>query len=189
MSKVTTIIEHAERDAASGAQYYWAPFMMAGGISKWMENEISADAIGKSADAAICCFDYPLMLCIRYGYINVAAMDKIYGDLIKAGQNTSSGALSYWGYKLSVWQDWPGLGGGYWRPRKGDVVFFNAAVGGDLNHVVLACGSTDISKRAKVISFGERLEKPQQTTVNATTVEELKQAGHTAVKFTQPIWA
>lgn len=189
MSKVSTIIEHAERDAATGAQYHWAPFMMAGGISRWIENDISADAIGKSADAAICCFDYPLMLCIQYGYIDAAGMNKIYGDLIKAKQDKTSGALSYWGYKLSVWQDWPGLGGGYWRPRKGDIVFFNAPVGGDLNHVVLACGSTDALNRAKVISFGERLEKAQQTTVNATTVEELKQAGHTTVKFTQPIWA
>ncbi len=189
MPRANTIIAHAEREAAANTQYYWAPFMTAAGILRWMEKEISANAIGKSADTAICCFDYPLMLCIRYGYLNSGDLNKIYGNLIKAERNKESGALSYWGYKLSVWQDWAGFPGGYWRPRRGDIVFFNAAVGGDLNHVVLACGAIDVHGRSKVVSFGERLEKPQKTTVSATTVEELKQAGHTTVKFTQPIWA
>ncbi|NVZ61986.1 hypothetical protein HX867_07805 [Pseudomonas gingeri] len=189
MSKSSTIIEHAERDACEGKKYNWAPFTVGGGIGQWLVDIIGPEEIGQSAEAPICCFEYPLLLCIKNELISKATMQKIFNGIINNTKHQKSGALSYWGYKLSVWQDWSGFPKNYWRPRRGDIVFFNEPRAGDLNHVVLACGTIDSVKNANVISFGAGLEVPQVATVVATTIENLKQKGHASVKFTQPIWA
>jgi hypothetical protein len=40
----------------------------------------------------------------------------------------------------------------------------------------------------EVVSFGEELEKPTKTAVTRKTIAQLRQEGHTAVKFLKPFW-
>ena len=193
-AKTDNVIQDAETEAGTATQYYWAPMISGQGFAGWACGQVAIGAVGTTAADAMCCFDYPMLLAARRGYLTMQNVMDIYAAIGKAlsssgGLSQAAGIFSYWGYKLSVWKDWKTIPGGVWRPRRGDLVFFSAPTGGDLNHVVLACGTTDTQGRAEVISFGEGLSTPQQATVTKTTVEQLKQAGHTAVKFTQPIWA
>ncbi|HEX9983260.1 MAG TPA: hypothetical protein VGF69_08350 [Thermoanaerobaculia bacterium] len=188
--KTDNVIQDAETEAALATQYWWAPFLTGAGMTGWACNTVTLGNVGTTAGDAMACFDYPLLLAARRGYVTQAQLLKLYQDLLGTTATQRAGLFSYWGYKLSVWRDWKAIPGSYWRPRRGDLVFFTAAgADGDINHVVLARGSTDVMGRAQVVSFGQSLSTPQSTAVNFSTVEQIKQAGHIAVKFTQPLWA
>lgn len=182
-AKTNQIILDAESEV--GNQYYWAPMSL--GLLTWMQGNCNLNQVGDSEERAICCFDLFFLLAARRGYLEKKDVKSIYNALLFAKANNKASTL---GAKSSVvWKDWPEFifSSTYWRPRRGDLVFFHGMTGGDVNHVVLSCGPNEASQ-VEVITFGEGLEKSQKTTVNRSTIKALRQKGHTAVKFVTPAW-
>jgi hypothetical protein len=176
-------------DAANdvGTQYYWASFMNAGAMYDWATGGLALNLVGQSEDHAICCFEYPMLLAARRGYLSADDARKIIGALMDSGFNAESFETTW----TKVWNDWPDFpfSGTYWRPRRGDLVFYrsNTGIGGDTNHVVLSLGP-DNADNIEVISFGEGLQNPAQAAVTRSTVNGLRQQGHSAVKYVAPPW-
>jgi len=168
-----------------GSEYYWQPFLVANGINNWVDGECQLNDVGTNEDNSICCFDYILMLAAKRGYVDKKAVKDLYGRIAGWG---SAGAKGF-GPNSSLWKDWPGFpfSKTYWRPPKGNIVFFESPFGGDLNHVVFSLGPNDINE-IEVVSFGEELEAPTRTAVTRKTIAQLRQEGHTAVKFIKPFW-
>lgn len=168
-----------------GTRYYWAPFMNAAALYSWATGDIPIHTVGANADNPICCFEYPMLLAARRGYLDQQGVRNIIGKLMDSGFNASSFATAW----SKVWNDWPSFAFSktYWRPRRGDLVFYSAAVGGDTNHVVLSLGP-NAAGTVEVISFGEGLQNAAPALVTRTTVNALRQKGHTAVKFVSPPW-
>jgi hypothetical protein len=171
--------------AEVGNEYYWEPFLMATGISNWYEGTCRLDEVGKSQKNSICCFDFILLLAAKRGYVTKQSVKELYGRIAGWG---GAGAQGF-GPDSSLWKDWPGFifSSTYWRPPKGDVVFFESGTGGDLNHVVFSLGP-NTNDAIEVVSFGEELEKPTKAAVTRKTIAQLRQEGHTAVKFLKPFW-
>jgi hypothetical protein len=191
MSRQTDVILDAEADALMARQYHWDPFPNTTGMDAWARNAIAVGAVGATGAASICCFDYTMLVAARRGYLSRAQLNGVYHSMIVGGRH-DAGVMSYWGYRLSVWRDWSGVPFSYWRPSRGDLVFFSSPIGGDYAHVALACGSNNFAGHAQVISFGEGMAAPGPCPVRRTTIEAIRLlygAAVTTVKFTTPLWA
>ena len=174
-------------DAAAdvGTEYFWAPFMNAASLYDWATGDLALDKVGKSKEHSICCFEYPMLLAARRGYLSKDGVKKIIGALMDSGFNASSFETTW----TKVWNDWPNypFSAPYWRPRRGDLVFYRSEMGGDTNHVVLSLGPNN-ANNIEVISLGEGLQDPAAAKVTRSTVDGLRQDGHTAVKYVAPPW-
>jgi hypothetical protein len=195
------IIRRAEWDAKIGQQYFWAPGGGPKGIHLWLSGYCSEAEIGQDSTKAISCYEYFLMLCIQEKVIDKNKIKDIYWKCTNSGNNNrAAGALSKNFYSLGVWKDWPTFGNfrplnyftpkNYWRPRRGDLVFFNNKEwGGDFYHVALACGREN---KATVISFGDSQTsgRSQRVPVKEVAIGFLQsQVRGVVVKFANPVWA
>lgn len=184
MSRATDIATDAVNDV--GTQYFWAPTH--GAIYNWAKAGGGAHAaLGNNAENSINCYSFPMMLAIRRGYIDDVAALRIFYNL------TQGAAMIPYAFSTSLvataWTDWKEVPGSFWRPRCGDLVFFEGFPGGLLNHVAVSTGNIHpLTGHSEVISFGERMAAMGQATVNKTTIELLRQVGHTSVKFITPSW-
>jgi hypothetical protein len=177
------------------SKYYWNNYgMSAPGILLWVYGDLAPSKIGRSAETAICCFDFVLLCAIEEKLINKKKCQEIYtqitkdkGDIRKAMTSKSNWPLlGNW-----VWRDWPNpfwLPTQKWRPRTGDVVTIGGSDGG--NHVVISCGPGS-DGFVEVVSFGEGLREPAQVSVNKFSIASIKARIPTinSVKFFDPIWA
>lgn len=185
MTRATDIADDAVLEV--GNQYAWAPTH--GAIYNWATGGGGAHAgLGVGLVNSINCYSFPILLAIRRGYINPAAALRIFNDIQNAGAGMEAYAFST-SLVATMWTDWKAVPGSYWRPRRGDLVFFEGFPGGLLNHVALSTGNINaLTGHSEVISFGERMAAMGQATVNRTSIELLRQAGHTSVKFIAPSW-
>ena len=185
MSRATDIAADAVLEI--GNQYSWAPTH--GAIYNWASAGGGAHAVlGTNLVNSINCYSFPMLLAIRRGYINVAAALRIFNDIRTRGAGMEPYAFST-SILATMWTDWKAVPGSYWRPRCGDLVFFEGFPGGLLNHVALSTGIINpLTGHSEVISFGERMAAMGQAIVNRTSIELLRQGGHTSVKFIAPSW-
>jgi cell wall-associated NlpC family hydrolase len=174
----------ADALADVATNYHWAPFGGACSLYDWANGGTALGNVGSNAANAICCFEYPMLLAARRGYINQQGVQDIFTRIMKTNFSASSFATTW----TKLWTDWPSFAcsNTYWRPRRGDLVFY-ADQHGELNHVVIALGA-NAAGQIQVVSFGEGLAAPAQAAVNLTTVDALRQAGHISVRFVSPPW-
>ena len=179
------IVSDAIKDVNNGTQYYWASLGREPALLKWAHGIIDIKTVGTNEDNPICCFEYPILLAARKKYIYKQDVINIFEKLSKSFFKASSFETAW----SKVWIDWPTcpILGRFWRPRPGDLVFFCARLGGELNHVVLSLGAGPTGA-AEVISFGEGRVNKGLANVTKTTIDSLFQEGYTAVKFVSPPW-
>jgi hypothetical protein len=183
MSKQTDIADDAE--GLVGQNFTWGP--TAGALYVWATDPTMAHAnLGTSEETFINCFSFPMLLAIRRGYLTKAVVKRILGDAQKKGDMKAKAFSTAW--TRAVWTDWKAIPGSWWRPKRGDLVFFENFVGGLLNHVAISTGKISLVGHSEVISFGEQREAIGPAPVNKTSIELLQQPGHTAVKFLTPTW-
>lgn len=184
MSRATDIADDAVAEV--GNQYYWAPTH--GAVYNWARGDDGGVALGTVAETSINCYSFPVMLAIRRGYIDQAAALRICNNIRSAGAGMEPYSFST-SWLTTMWTDWKEFPGSYWRPRRGDLVFFEGFPGGLLNHVAVSTGRVNsLTGHSEVVSFGELMAVMGQATVHLTSIELLRQPGHTSVKFMAPSW-
>lgn len=184
MSRATDICGDAVAEV--GNRYFWAPTH--GAIYNWARGDDGGIALGAAVETSINCYSFPMMLAIRRGYVDGAAALRICDGIRLAGAGTEAYAFST-SLLTTMWTDWKEFPGNYWRPRRGDLVFFEGFPGGLLNHVAVSTGRINsLTGHSEVVSFGEGMEVMGQATVRLTSIELLRQQGHTSVKFLVPTW-
>jgi len=184
MSRQTDVADDAIQEAQANTQYHWAP--TPGGLYLWTRNECPIGDVGRRDDTAMNCFAYPMLLAVRRGYLTRDQAARILGDTRRSGDKAAYAFSGSWVTQL--WVDRPGVPGDYWRPRKGDLIFFEGIIGGFLAHVALATGGTGAANKGnQCVSFGEGRTTMGQATVNVTTIEALSH-GYRSVRFLSPAW-
>jgi len=183
MSKATDIADDME--ALVGQERYWGP--TPGALYEWATDPtMGHEALGGSEETFVNCFGLPMLLAVRRGFLSKPSVKRILGDTLKRGDAKAKAFSTAW--NRAVWTDWKAVPGAAWRPARGDLVFFKNFVGGLLNHVAVSTGKTSFLGHSEVISFGEGREAIGRARVNRTSIELLRQEGHTSVRFLTPTW-
>jgi hypothetical protein len=183
MSKATDVADDIE--GMVGQSLYWGP--TPGALYEWATDPLmNHNVIGQAEESFINCFGLPMLLAVRRGFLSKQSVKRILGDTLKRGNAKATAFSTAW--NKAVWTDWKEVPGSVWRPKRGDLVFFENYVGGLLNHVAVSTGKISFIGHSEVISFGERRDAIGQATINKTSIELLRQEGHTSVRFLTPTW-
>ena len=183
MSRATDIADDME--ALVSTTLHWGP--TPGALYEWATNpRMGHEDIGSSDEFFINCFGLPMLLAVRRGFLSKDSVKRILGDTLKRGEEKAKAFSSAW-FK-AVWTDWKPFPGSAWRPKRGDLVFFENFVGGLLNHVAVSTGKISFIGHSEVISFGEGRQSIGPARVTKTSIEFLRQEGHTSVRFLTPTW-
>ncbi|WP_263353018.1 hypothetical protein [Acidicapsa acidisoli] len=183
MSTQADILNDAVADI--GQQYYWEPSPNT--LYAWATGDIANPAaqLGTTSELAINCYTWPLLLAVNRGYLTKANVKSIIGKTIDNKADKTPYAFTT-SSVTQLWTDWKSFPGSWWRPRAGDLVFFEGLIGGLLGHVAISTGNI-VHDESEVISFGHGLTVPQLTAVARTTIERIR-TGYLSIRFLTPSW-